>query len=1178
MAPPAAARSPRAIRRAPGTLEIRAAPFSVPRDSRSVDVERAGPRRAAVLVWLLAFLLLPVTAAEPGAAESADSSRVAACCWRTGEHQMRLPAPQTGDSLRLPHRPIIAASLRVAGARGVYRPDSDYRLDGPSGMLIWLGAPPVEAQGLEIRYRFLPLVLPGAWGRRTEAWPETLRAPSLVTPPSPRSLPPGARLEIGGSKTFSLEFGTQRDAKLHQSLDLTLRGQLAESVSVRAVLTDRSTPLQPEGTTSELRDLDQILVEVASPWGALRLGDVNVSQQGFLFLRHQREMEGLHVRAGAPAGRHGTGAFGRGLGRHVTLQFFGEEGKQGPYHLLSLAGEGSGAERRPGEDAVVVAGSERVFLDGVPLRRGEDADYTIDYASGEVWFTPRRGIGAVNEIRIEAQIREGAFDRDYAALAAAAGDSSLALALAWMREGDNPDRSAATGLSAAERESLRAAGDDPDALGGGATPDSLGEYALVEADTLAAPFFLYIGDAADAGAYETRYRVSFVDVGEGEGDYVAGVSIMGETCYAYVGRRRGRFLPGRRLTLPELRDIVALRAGGRWGRAVQLHAEGAFSRYDRNRLSSLDDDDNDGHALSVEGTVGLGALLRGRRDLLALSFSGRDVSEAFSPPERLDPAFSYRRWNASADSVLDGRDRRARIGLTSRPLAHYRLGAAWEGLESPRDFSGRRWHLFAERTGRLSAQARYWSSRTREAGTPGRAERMHLALGWRGDLGGGIDYDAEELLRGERGRQEGESYQALGVRAEVSGWLEGLTLAADARWREDDRWEAGEPERVESRRQFHTSVAYQRGATGVDLDYTRRVTEGRGTAGRTETDLADWIIAHRGSAARLSAEWRGRITSEENRLRGERLRYVGGEAGHYDSLGRYVGTGDYELYYEQGDSTALETRLESAVRLRGRPLAHSRGDRSLLGALETSLFGRVELSSPRSLGALLSAPDELLSGGEFSRSHRRLLRGDLSWKGPAGLPVPRLRWEGRRSREGSLTGSVRRQVRDLRSGAVRWTLRRGLRGRVEIGREGEREEVHWPASGLLSYDERITRSLALELTWSPLDRLSVRIEGEDQREDYRPEGWERRVLRGTGELTIEPLRQTRFEAELERRWVTGDREAGSAFHTARQGWRLTCSGSVRPRLGLSGTLWVRIDREDRGDAVVSGRMEARAYF
>ena len=70
-----------------------------------------------------------------------------------------------------------------------------------------------------------------------------------------------------------------------------------------------------------------------------------------------------------------TGATARG--KYTTNQFQGMESVQGPYLLTGANGE---------NHLLIIAGSERVYLDGELMTRGDVNDYTIDYSSGEVTF------------------------------------------------------------------------------------------------------------------------------------------------------------------------------------------------------------------------------------------------------------------------------------------------------------------------------------------------------------------------------------------------------------------------------------------------------------------------------------------------------------------------------------------------------------------------------------------------------------------------------------------------------------------------------------------------------------------------------------------------------------------------------------------------------------------------
>ena len=93
------------------------------------------------------------------------------------------------------------------------------------------------------------------------------------------------------------------------------------------------------------------------------------------------------------------------------------------------------------------------------------------------------------------------------------------------------------------------------------------------------------------------YIVTFVEVGEGRGDYRrAGISTRGAPYFEFAGADSGAYRVGKTLPLPASSNLYTARLERPAG-ALTFDGEWNVSEYDANTLSPLDDADNNGFIL-----------------------------------------------------------------------------------------------------------------------------------------------------------------------------------------------------------------------------------------------------------------------------------------------------------------------------------------------------------------------------------------------------------------------------------------------------------------------------------------------------------------------------------------------------------------------------------------------------
>src|SRR5690606_4402037 len=102
----------------------------------------------------------------------------------------------------------------------------------------------------------------------------------------------GTQLEKSGSLFRGFTFGSNRDVTLNSGFRLQMNGKISDDVEITAALTDEDTPIQPEGNTQKLQELDKVFIELKSKNVTSTIGDIDINLHNSEFINFTRKIQG----------------------------------------------------------------------------------------------------------------------------------------------------------------------------------------------------------------------------------------------------------------------------------------------------------------------------------------------------------------------------------------------------------------------------------------------------------------------------------------------------------------------------------------------------------------------------------------------------------------------------------------------------------------------------------------------------------------------------------------------------------------------------------------------------------------------------------------------------------------------------------------------------------------------
>ena len=496
----------------------------------------------------------------------------------------------------------------------------------------------------------------------------------------------GSDMQKSGTIIRGFTVGTTKDFSLSSGLRLQLSGKISEDIEVVAALTDENTPIQPEGNTERLEELDKVFIQMKHPNVVGTFGDYQLTQRFGEFGVVDRKLQGLMGEFNY-ADVNGYISIANSRGKFNTNKFNGTDGTQGPYRLSGINNE---------RDIIVIAGTEKVFLDGIEMKRGENNDYTIEYSNATITFTPNKLITSASRITVDFEYTDRQFARSFFGTGVSTKffNDKLKVKVQYLREGDDQDSPIDISLSENDKNILSQAGDDRNkAVKSGVTlaePDSLGQikgiYTKVDTTINSESFEYFVYNPGDT---LSLYNVSFSYVGEGSGDY----NRQSLGYYIFAGIGKGGYLPIIFLATPQLKQMGNISVDVNPIENVTLSLEYAGSLWDRNRMSNLDDGDNYGYARNLALKIAPTQILIGDLDLgkAGLSYRDRFIQSKFTSLDRFDDVEFSRNYNSSSQTSLKDESLRE-IAVNLLPIQELSITSTAGFLRKGDDFSSDRFN------------------------------------------------------------------------------------------------------------------------------------------------------------------------------------------------------------------------------------------------------------------------------------------------------------------------------------------------------------------------------------------------------------------------------------------------------------------------------------------------------
>ncbi len=486
-------------------------------------------------------------------------------------------------------------------------------------------------------------------------------------------------LNKNGNISRGISFGNNQDVVVNSNLNLQVSGKLTPEIDMVLAATDNNIPFQADGTTAQLQEFDKVYIQLNNATTKLVVGDYQLSRPSTsYFMSFYKRAQGAYLEnnyldssAKKPllfktqvAGAVSRGKFSRQI-------FFGTENNQGPYRLR-------GADNEP--FIIILSGTEKVYIDGKLLQRGQENDYIIDYNTGELTFTAKQIITKDKRIVAEFQYAERNYARSLFFFGEEVQSKKASIFFNVYSEQDNKNKPLQQTLTQQQKNVLIAIGDTLDkAVYTGVETAAFNNSDVFyrKVDTLVNSVVYTSVYVYSTFADSAKYRLKFSNVGPGKGNYNQVTSTANGRVYQWVapvgGIPQGSFEPVIPLVTPKQNQMVT--GGFTYSLTANniLNVEGVYTKNNINLYSHSDKGNDEAGGVKVNSknqSILKTDSLKNQTKLI-YNIGYEYIQKQFHQVERFRSIEFDRDWNRPLTSVIlnDQNIGNAEIGLTKRSSA-----------------------------------------------------------------------------------------------------------------------------------------------------------------------------------------------------------------------------------------------------------------------------------------------------------------------------------------------------------------------------------------------------------------------------------------------------------------------------------------------------------------------------